>query len=56
MIDAGYWSTCQYILYRGRTPDGTKYCGVDSNGRSSYCEEHHAVCYTAHKRKRKKKL
>ena len=56
-MDAGHWSTCQYILSRSRKgPQHTVYCGVSSNGKSSYCDEHHALCYTVHKRKRKKKL
>jgi hypothetical protein len=32
-------SACLYIL------EGGKACGAPRNSRSSYCAEHHAVCY-----------
>jgi hypothetical protein len=32
-------SACPYILDNGQS------CGAPSNSRSSYCAEHHALCY-----------
>jgi hypothetical protein len=32
-------SACAYVL------DDGKFCGAPSKRRSSYCAEHHAVCY-----------